>query len=106
MRDSGEAWLLEAGPGGAAPASMPEFEAEPPPDLRLGISAQGVLVHANEAACRLLGRSRAELLAATFFEIAPSFSPSRWGAVWNLLEGGGPTVFDTHLLAADGSVRF
>jgi PAS domain S-box-containing protein len=79
---------------------------EEAPDALLWIRQDGLVVYANAAACRFLGRPQETLLCTSFFALAPSFRQERWSAVWELLRSEGPVTLDTHYLALDGAPLF
>ncbi len=62
------------------------------------------VVYVNDAACRALGYSRAELLALSVPDLDPDFPPSRWESHWRELEVRRGLTFDGHHRAKDGRV--
>ncbi len=64
----------------------------------------GPLVDANEAACRLLGYEREELLGLTFQDLAAPGEPPPSADEIGALLGGTPSTRTTHLRARDGRV--
>lgn len=57
----------------------------------------------NDAACRLFGRSREEMLALTLPDVSPLFSQAQWSAFWEKLQKKGAIFFETVHRHADGS---
>ncbi len=53
----------------------------------------GRLVYANEAACRVFGYSREELLAMQIFDLAPKPDRQEWRERWRKLRAGGSLVY-------------
>ncbi len=55
----------------------------------------GLVVYVNEAACRMLGYSRDELLSLTAFDIDPSIPPSLWQSNFEVLKSQGSIHFES-----------
>ena len=60
------------------------------------------IVYANDAACRALGYSRAELLSMTVFDIDPQFPREAWDDCWSDLRRCGTRTFESSHQAKDG----
>lgn len=55
-------------------------------DAAYWIDSDGNFVYVNEAACRSLGYTKAELLEMTVFDIDPTVSNEQWSARWDSLK--------------------
>ncbi|HIJ61785.1 MAG TPA: DUF3365 domain-containing protein [Rhodospirillaceae bacterium] len=62
----------------------------------------GSFFYVNEAACRLLGYSRDELLRMTAFEVNPAHTRENWPDVWSQLKKQQSITFEASFLAANG----
>ena len=58
--------------------------------------------YVNDEACRMLGYSRAELLAMKAYDIDETLTEASWSMRWQQLRPGGTFIMDTRLLARDG----
>ena len=54
------------------------------------------VLRVNDAACRSLGYSRAELLSMTVHDFDPDFPPERWLDHWKDLQVNGSMNFESH----------
>jgi PAS domain S-box-containing protein len=61
-------------------------------------------IYVNDAACRLLGYSREELLAQSVSDIDPSLSVESWPAHWAELKQRGSITFESAHRRKDGTV--
>lgn len=68
----------------------------------LWVSPAGRILHANRAACALLGHSEQELLAMAVFDFSPSFPPEAWPAHWEEQKRRGTLTWDDAYPAGDG----
>ncbi len=66
------------------------------------IGEDGKLVYVNEAACRMLGYTRTELLAMTIPDLDPNFPRDGWSAHWAKSKKTGKSRFETVHRAKDG----
>jgi PAS domain S-box-containing protein len=60
------------------------------------------IVYANDAACRLIGYTREELIATSVCDRNPDFTLETWQQHWQELKQRGSLVFETRLRAKDG----
>ena len=72
-----------------------QFSVDHAPDPVYWIGPDARFLYVNEAACRALGFSRAELLAMTVFDVDPSFSREQWAGHWEDLKARGSYSFET-----------
>jgi PAS domain S-box-containing protein len=71
------------------------------------LSLDGSFLYVNEALCRILGRSRAEILRSSFVDVThPEDVQHSLDAVRQLVERGDPVALDKRYLRPDGSVVF
>jgi two-component system, cell cycle sensor histidine kinase and response regulator CckA len=63
----------------------------------------GRFVYVNAAACQVLGYEREQLLRMTVFDVNPSMTPERFGAVWERLRRDGAYRAESTHRRADGS---
>jgi PAS domain S-box-containing protein len=66
------------------------------------IDAEGRFLNVNDAACRMLGYSRAELLKLSVFDVDPVMTPVGWARRWQESRDGGARSLDTQYRAKDG----
>ncbi|MBU1049949.1 PAS domain S-box protein, partial [Candidatus Bipolaricaulota bacterium] len=69
----------------------------------LWLRATGEVVFANDAACRQLGYTRAELLKKHAWNITLDYPRDRRAALWNELEAAGSEKSETIILRKDGT---
>jgi PAS domain S-box-containing protein len=62
------------------------------------------IVYANDAASRMLGFSRDELLGMPVYELDTDISEGLWPAIWKALKDLGRRTFETHHGAKDGTI--
>ncbi len=60
------------------------------------------LIYANEAACRMMGYSRDELLAMRLFDLDPDLTESLYPAIWREIKERGTLMFEVRQRAKDG----
>ena len=60
--------------------------------------------YANEAACNILGYSRAELLTLSVIEVDPEFSPQRWAEHWQAVKQQRSLTIETQHQRKDGHI--
>ncbi len=63
---------------------------------------QGRVLRVNQAACRSLGYSEAELLSATVSDLDPGFFAQRWASHWRELKARGSMQLETSHRTKDG----
>jgi PAS domain S-box-containing protein len=61
---------------------LTQFSVEHASDNIYWVDPQGHIIYVNEAACRSLGRSRAEILSLTIPDLDPLFPKEGWGTFW------------------------
>lgn len=66
------------------------------------LGEDGKLVYVNEAACRMLGYSREELLGLTISDLDPNFPKEKWPQHWEKSKKIGKSRFETLHRAKDG----
>jgi PAS domain S-box-containing protein len=64
-------------------------------DLVFQVTPDARLVYVNEAACRRLGYSYAELTQMRIHDLDPDFPPERWAAHWQEFRDNGTLRFET-----------
>ncbi len=69
----------------------------------LWLRPSGAVVFANDAACRLLGYSRDELLKKCAWDITANYPRDRRATLWEALKRGGAESSETTILRKDGS---
>ena len=80
------------------------FSLEHASDAVYWMDPQGRIVFVNEAACRSLSRSQAEVLSLSIPDINPSFSAELWRSTWGKLKAQGSITLETWHRAKDGTV--
>jgi PAS domain S-box-containing protein len=80
------------------------FSLEHASDAVYWMDPQGRIVFVNEAACRSLSRSQAEVLSLSIPDINPSFSAELWRSTWGKLKAQGSITLETWHRAKDGRV--
>ncbi len=68
------------------------------------LDEEGRILYANDAACRSVGYSRAELLNMTVFDITPEFATRRWAEHWASVAAAGSRVIESLHRGRDGHV--
>ena len=68
------------------------------------IGSDGRLLYVNEAACRLLGYSREELLSITIADIEPDYLDRSWAKRWKILKQQRSSTFESDYRTKDGRV--
>ncbi|HBB34656.1 MAG TPA: hypothetical protein DC064_23450, partial [Cyanobacteria bacterium UBA9273] len=66
------------------------------------IASDSRLVYVNDAACRLIGFTREELLTTTVPDRNPDFTLDKWQQHWQEIKQRGSLLFETRLRAKDG----
>ncbi len=62
------------------------------------------ILDVNEAACRMLGYSKAEFTAMTVHDINPLFAPDAWAAFWEETKRRGASLIEAFHRAKDGQL--
>jgi two-component system sensor histidine kinase/response regulator len=73
-------------------------------DSIIWIASDSRHVYVNDAACRLLGYTKEELLASTVCEQNPNVTPEKWQNYWQEIKHQGSLVFETHLLSKESQL--
>jgi two-component system, cell cycle sensor histidine kinase and response regulator CckA len=81
-----------------------QFALDHLPDAAYWVEEDSSITYVNEAACRMLGYSKAELLSKRIYELNPELPASLWPAMWQKLKQDGRRVFETRHRAKDGRV--
>ncbi|MCA9548934.1 MAG: PAS domain S-box protein [Myxococcales bacterium] len=63
----------------------------------------GRLFHVNEAACRMLGYTRAEYSEMYIYDVDPEYPEGRWGDYWEVLREAKTLTFETTHRRKDGT---
>lgn len=74
-------------------------------DMIFLVGDQGRLLYVNQAACRALNYTEAELLSMTVHDIDPDFPPEAWEPHLARLRREGTVLFDSHHRARDGRMH-
>lgn len=69
------------------------------------VGPKAEILYANDAACEVLGHSRAELLGMTVHDIDPNFPPEAWPTHWEELKRRGSFTFESTQHTKSGAVR-
>jgi len=72
-----------------------EFSMDHASDAIMWLDIEGRLINVNQAACRMLGYSRSELLSLSIFDVAPHVTPESWAEGWEQLKQHGRPVFES-----------
>jgi PAS domain S-box-containing protein len=83
---------------------LTQFSVDRAVDGVLWFAPDARILHANEAACRMLEYSREELTAMTVHDIDPKFSPESWSAHWKSLKQKGSMTFESKHWSRTGRV--
>jgi diguanylate cyclase (GGDEF)-like protein/PAS domain S-box-containing protein len=73
-------------------------------DSIVWITPEANISYANNAACRMMGFSREEILNRTVFDNNPNFTPEIWAAHWQELKRMGSQMFENKLRTHDGKL--
>jgi PAS domain S-box-containing protein len=71
-------------------------------DPSIWLSPEGEILYVNEAACRSLGYSSAELLALHIWDVDPDYQPEKYARMWDDLKQKGFLLFESSHVASDG----
>jgi len=81
---------------------LSQFSLDRAGEAIIWVDCNGRLNYVNEAACRLLGYARAELLALVVPDIDPTFTLEKWRDYWTHTRNPAPRTYDGRLRARDG----
>lgn len=81
-----------------------QFSMEHAQEAMFWLRRDSSFFYVNEAACRLLGYSQAELLSMKVGEVNPSHSGTEWELYWKALRESTAINLETVFLPGDGSV--
>lgn len=68
------------------------------------VDEQGNIRHVNNAACKMLGYSKEELLAIKIYELDPNYHPSQWKDHWAQLVQKGTITLETQHKSKSGAL--
>ena len=83
---------------------LTQFAVDHASDAVFWTDRQGRIVYANEAGCRLVGRTREEVLALSIPDIDPLIAQTGWENTWQLVKERHSMTFETHCRRHDGTV--
>ncbi|HEY9832840.1 MAG TPA: PAS domain S-box protein [Stenomitos sp.] len=81
---------------------LTQFAVDHSVDAIIWIASDSRHVYVNDAACRLTGYTKEELLASTVCERNPNFTLATWQQHWQDIKQQGSLVFETHLFSKQG----
>lgn len=81
---------------------LTQFAVDRSVDAIIWSNSDSSIVYANDAACRLIGYTREELIATSVCDRNPDFTLETWQQHWQELQQRGSLVFETRLRAKDG----
>lgn len=85
---------------------LAQFSVDRAVDAVFWIKPSGEIIYVNEAASRILGYTRSELIGKTVPEIDPNFPADAWPAHWAELKERGSFAFESdHVTKGGGSIR-
>lgn len=79
-----------------------QYAVEHSADAATWVDARGHFIYVNEAACRLYGRTRAELLTLAVTDLDVLCGPEQWQRHWEELRLKGSLLLETRLVDAKG----
>ena len=79
-----------------------QFSVDHAADAAFWVDEDGRFLYVNDAACRFLGYSRAELLALRVPDVVANVPPDQWLTLWHQLKHSGQTTEETVFRAKDG----
>ena len=83
-------------------ARLAQFTIERATDPIFWVDAHGQFYGVNEAACRLYGFSRNELLEMKVFDINPTVTPETWPEIWNEIRTQESMTFESEHVRKNG----
>jgi PAS domain S-box-containing protein len=81
---------------------LTQFTIEKASDAAFWIDRDANISYVNEAACRLLGYTKEELLSATVYDLNPNFPPEIWKEHWEDLKKQVSSTFESQISTKDG----
>lgn len=81
-----------------------QFALDNLPDAAYWVEMDSTVTYVNDAACRMLGYTRAELLSMRITELNVDFQPALWGAMWQKLKQDRKRTFETRHRTKDGRI--
>ena len=110
-------WLVNVSAAGLVAVTMSAVRLRAVADLRLTrfmidrahdaiylLTGDARVQYANDAACRMLGFTRAELRRLVAAEVDPAITPESWSLVWDALRRRGSVVLSTSHRRRDGTM--
>jgi PAS domain S-box-containing protein len=83
---------------------LTQFSLDRAADAVFWVRSNAQLFYVNDAACRLLGYTHAELLSKTVHDINPTMSVERWPRHWKELKQRGSFTFESQQRTKDGRI--
>ncbi len=71
-------------------------------DATYWVEPDGRFMYVNDAACKMLGYSREELLSMGVSDINPDYPADKWAEHWKRMKEGGSITFESRELTKDG----
>ncbi len=84
---------------------LSKFSIDHAVDALLWLDADGRVLYGNASAARILGGAPDQLVAQSFFEIAPDLNPGLWRELWKEIRARGNFSFEFSLLGAENRPR-
>jgi two-component system cell cycle sensor histidine kinase/response regulator CckA len=81
---------------------LTQFSLDSASDAVFWVGADAAFTYVNNAACRLLGYSREELLCMTVHDVNPAYPKERWPKYWTELKQRKSLTFEASLRMKDG----
>jgi two-component system, NtrC family, sensor kinase len=81
-----------------------QFSVDKASDEIFWMGSDGRILFVNDAACNVLGYTKAELWAMYVWNFDPDYSPELWRSAWLELKEHGSRIFETRHRASDGRV--
>ncbi len=81
---------------------MNQFSVDRAADATFWVAANAEILFVNDAACRMLGYTREEMVGATVPDIDPNFPPEAWPAHWEELRRRRTFTFESDHRTKDG----
>lgn len=81
-----------------------QFALDNLPDAAYWVERDATVTYVNDAACRMLGYTKAELLGMRITDLNVDFQPALWDAMWQKLKHDRKRTFETRHRAKDGRI--